>query len=123
MNQRAKESSVKNNMHTLQLTVEDNNGAYPGGYLVQTSETGETFVSLLPGGVHPNNPFTGAATVGLENAGVADPKTFSPVFANAGQYGYINDATNLTTRDGQRYAIKGCAADGTTELALILANY
>ena len=125
MQQRAKESSVKNNMHTVQLAVEDfatlNTGAYAGGFLAPTGETAETLISLLPGGVHPNNPFTGAATVATELFGIADPK--SDVVACAmGTYRYVNDATAALVGDGQRYAIHGGDAAGN-RLALILANY
>ncbi|HID32712.1 MAG TPA: type II secretion system protein, partial [bacterium (Candidatus Stahlbacteria)] len=54
MQQRAKESSVKGNMHTLQLTVEDyatlNRGAYPDDNTSTTWETNETLEDLKPGG-------------------------------------------------------------------------
>ncbi len=57
MQNRAKEASVKANAHSVQLVVEDfsvrNNGIYPT--LVQIT------AALFPGGVYPNNPFTGAA--------------------------------------------------------------
>ena len=60
MQDRAKEGSVKSNMHTLQLAVEDyavqNDGVYP------VAANNAAVVALLPGGAMPNNPFTNAAT-------------------------------------------------------------
>ena len=57
MQNRAKESSVKANAHSVQLVVEDysvrNNGVYPA--------LAGIAAGLFPGGVFPNNPFTGAA--------------------------------------------------------------
>jgi type IV pilus assembly protein PilA len=56
MQNRAKESSVKANAHSVQLVVEDfavrSNGIYPT--LVQIVP------GLFPGGAYPDNPFTGA---------------------------------------------------------------
>ena len=61
MQDRAKEGSVKSNMHTLQLAVEDfavtNDGVYP---LLADAGTVE---GLLPGAAYPDNPFTAAETV------------------------------------------------------------
>ena len=56
MQNRAKEGSVKANAHSVQLVVEDwavrNNGTYP--------DLADIDASMFPGGVFPNNPFTGA---------------------------------------------------------------
>lgn len=56
MQNRAKESSVKANAHSVQLVVEDysvrHNGIYPA--------LADIVVGLFPGGVYPDNPFTGA---------------------------------------------------------------
>jgi prepilin-type N-terminal cleavage/methylation domain-containing protein len=61
MQDRAKEGSVKANMHTVQLAIEDfavqNDGTYPVGgddAAVQAN---------LPGGVYPNNPFNTAVAM------------------------------------------------------------
>lgn len=58
MQNRAKEGSVKGNAHSLQLAVEDfavtNSGTYPA--------LADIDASMFPGGVFPDNPFTGAAT-------------------------------------------------------------
>ena len=127
MQQRAKESSVKGNMHTLQLIVEDfstlNNGAYPCDNTVMTSETGETLEDLKPGGAAAawfNNPFTGVATVPFWTPGMAIPFTGANIAA-AGQIEYENDAT-AGNADAQAYAIFGGDASGNL-LALVLKNH
>lgn len=55
MQNRAKESSVKGNAHSVQLVVEDlavrNNGQYP--------VLADLVPGLFPGGIYPDNPFTG----------------------------------------------------------------
>lgn len=69
MQERAKQSSVKGNMHTSQLCVEayavDFNGAYP----TNVDAFGQGFGYYFPGGnedvqtvlgTYPNNPYTGA---------------------------------------------------------------
>ena len=68
MQQRAKESVVKSNMHTVQLTAEDYNvrtgGAYPVDGSSQTSSFGGstiTFGSMMPSNL--KNPFVGNAVV------------------------------------------------------------
>lgn len=66
MQDRAKEASVKANMHTLQLAFEDfavqTDGVYPD---LATSQTPglETVEDLCPQGAYPDNPFTNAPTV------------------------------------------------------------
>ncbi len=98
MQERAKQSSVKGNMHTTQLCVEayavDFNGAYP----TDVNTSGEGFGYYFPGGDEdlqtvlgqlPNNPYTGAPMQ------VAD--FIIHVYANAGDnsdqsIGGANDA-------------------------------
>jgi type IV pilus assembly protein PilA len=57
---RAKESDVTENMHTLQLAIEDfsvrNTGQYPVGADAATVQAN------LPSGNWPRNPFTGVST-------------------------------------------------------------
>ncbi|NNF08163.1 MAG: prepilin-type N-terminal cleavage/methylation domain-containing protein [Candidatus Eisenbacteria bacterium] len=59
MQDRAREGSVKSNMHTVQLAVEDfavqNDGVYP------VAANAAAVTALLPGGAIPDNPFSGAA--------------------------------------------------------------
>jgi len=63
---RARVASVKSNMHTLHVTVEDfatrNNGTYPQNAASTTLEGSLTLMSLLPAGSMPTNPFTNAST-------------------------------------------------------------
>jgi prepilin-type N-terminal cleavage/methylation domain-containing protein len=131
MQQRAKESSTKNNMHTLQLTIEDfstlNNGAYPADNTVPTSETAETLEDLKPGGAAaqwPNNPFTGVAVIITWTPGQVAPFVASNADMPPGEIEYINDATGGAA-DGQSYAIFGGDADDTNgqNLAVVLKNY
>ena len=90
---RAKEASVKSNMHTMQLAFEDfstrSDGTYPD-HGASVTPAGETVQDLCPQGQYPENPFTGAVTAFLWDA---DP-------AIAGQMG-ANPA-NITD-----YLIKG----------------
>ena len=129
MQQRAKESSVKGNMHTCQLAVEDfstlNSGAYAADWAVVTGETGETLLQLMPGAAHPTNPFIGAVTLPGASYLDADPKGAGFAILAAGAYQLGTDATGLGLADAQRYAVHGGDADATNanNLALILANY
>ena len=66
MQDRAREASVKSNMHTMQLALEDfavqTLGFYPDD-AAATTPSGKTAEDLCPGGVYPANPFTDAPTV------------------------------------------------------------
>ena len=102
MQDRAREGSVKSNMHTVQLAVEDfavqNDGTYP------LAADGPAVEALLPGGAVPNNPFTGVpATVGWGAAA-----------ATQGDMGYVIPALN-------QYDISGFGS--TALLTLTLKNY
>ena len=63
---RARVSSVKSNMHTVQVATEDfssrNDGIYPANPASITSEGNFTLMNLLPSGAVPTNPFTSAPT-------------------------------------------------------------
>lgn len=102
MQDRAREGSVKSNMHTLQLAVEDfavqNDGTYP------VAADGGAVEALLPGGVCPDNPFTGAVSV----------VTWGGVAAAQGDLGYSIPALN-------QYSISGFGS--TALLALTLTNF
>lgn len=131
MQQRAKESSVKGNMHTFQLCVEDfatlSSGAYAADGAAVTTETAELLIDLMPGGVWATNPFIGAVTVMTFTAlgPGADPKT-QEVNGDAvpGTLEYVSDGT-AGASDAQMYAIHGGNADPADggNLALILSNY
>jgi prepilin-type N-terminal cleavage/methylation domain-containing protein len=104
MQDRAKEASVKANMHTLQLAFEDfavqTDGVYPD---LATSATpgGDTIQDLCPQGQYPENPFTNAATV----------VTFDAEPAAQGVIGA--DPANITD-----YVIKGYGKKALLELQL-----
>jgi prepilin-type N-terminal cleavage/methylation domain-containing protein len=65
MQTRAKEASVKANMHTLQLAMEDfavrTGGIYPEN-AASVTPGGLTLEDLCPLGAYPDNPFTDAPT-------------------------------------------------------------
>ena len=97
MQDRAKEASVKANMHTTQLAFEDfavqTMGIYPDN-AASATPAGQTVEDLCPFGVFPDNPFTQAATVVVWDV---DP-------AVSGVIG-INPATT------QEYTVKGFGKD------------
>jgi prepilin-type N-terminal cleavage/methylation domain-containing protein len=76
MQDRAKEASLKANMHTIQLAFEDfstrTDGIYPdhGG---SVTLTGETLEDLCPQGQFPKNPFSGAVTAFVWDGDPANP--------------------------------------------------
>jgi Tfp pilus assembly protein PilE len=94
---RAKEASVKANMHTVQLAMEDfavhTLGIYPDD-AASTTPSGQTLEDLCPGGAYPENPFTHAATVVSWDADPVNPGTIG-----------INPATPTD------YTIKGFGSD------------
>jgi prepilin-type N-terminal cleavage/methylation domain-containing protein len=97
MQSRAKEASVKGNMHTVQLAFEDfavqSDGTYPDDG-TSTTPAGATIEDLCPGAVWPDNPFSGAASTFQWDA---DPATEGDLGANP-----------ANTTD---YTIKGCGKD------------
>ena len=58
MQDRAREASVKANMHTFQLAVEDYSVKNTGTYPVAANDA--AVKANMPGGNYPKNPFTGA---------------------------------------------------------------
>ena len=90
---RAREATVKTNMHTIQLAIEDfavqTMGVYPDN-AASATPAGQTVEDLCPFGVFPDNPFTQAATVVLWDADPAAPGVIG-----------INPATV------QEYTVKG----------------
>jgi prepilin-type N-terminal cleavage/methylation domain-containing protein len=73
---RAKEASVKANMHTLQMAFEDfavqTGGWYPDDGTSATP-SGDTVADLCPLGTYPINPFTHAVTNVLWDADPVNP--------------------------------------------------
>jgi len=63
MQDRAREASVRANMHTVQLAIEDfavqNDGTYP------VAADDGAVVANCPGGVYPDNPFNTAVAMGM----------------------------------------------------------
>jgi prepilin-type N-terminal cleavage/methylation domain-containing protein len=96
MQNRAKEGSCKGNAHSLQLAVEDfavtNSGTYP--------DLADIDVSMFPGGVFPDNPFTGVAIA-----------IAAPGFSQ-GDLGYAMAASVYTIEAYGYDATSGPAADG-----------
>ena len=82
MQDRAKEASVKANMHTLQLAFEDfavqTEGVYPDG-AASATPGGQTVEDLCPSGQYPNNPFTKVPTIVTWDA---DPAASGVIGAN-----------------------------------------
>ncbi len=82
MQDRAKEASVKANMHTVQLAFEDFavqcDGVYPA-LATDTTPGGQTVRDMCPGSLYPDNPFTGLETVFTWNV---DPAAQGVVGAN-----------------------------------------
>lgn len=89
MQDRAKEASVKSNMHTFQLAFEDFavqcDGVYPDDG-ASTTPGGDTVQDLCPGSAYPDNPFTGAATVATFDADPASQGVFGANPANTTDY-------------------------------------
>ncbi len=110
MQDRAKEGSVRANMHTIQVTFEDfnvqTNGTYPTA-AASATPNGDVLQDLLPGAVFPNNPFTAAATPFAWGAAAAATK----------------GACAATTATALTYLIQGRGNDVAAYLPLQLKNY
>ncbi len=109
LERRAQESSVKSNMHTVQMVMEDysvqNNGQYPTT-AASALPDGRTLQALCPGGQFPTNPFTKLPSVVLFNS--------NPTVGNPGEIG-INPALV------SNYLLKGNGPFGDT-LKLVLTT-
>ena len=102
MQDRAREASVKANMHSFQLAIEDfavkNTGTYP------VAADAAAVQANLPSGTWPTNPFTGVANEA--------PSSWAGAAAALGRY-----ATNSTTTG---YSITGYGKSAA--LSLVLTN-
>ena len=109
MQDRAKEGSVKSNMHTVQMAVEDfgllNDGQYPPS-AASTTPDGRTLAAVCPTGGFPPNPYTKQASVMRWNA--------NPTTGNKGELA-LNPAL------GTNYVVKGNGCKGDT-LAITLTS-
>jgi type IV pilus assembly protein PilA len=108
MQDRAKEGSIKFNMHTFQMTAEDYSVQYNGFYATTAGQV----VALMPGvGSNFRNPFThgtGSGTAWEERATLSTAATATP-----GITSYADSASGMT------YNIKGYGK--TRELTLVLS--
>ena len=109
MRRRAQEASIKSNMHTVQVALEDfglqNDFVYPIS-AVTTLPDGRNLAQICPTGAYPVNPYTNATSVVLFNS--------NPTAGNKGELA-INPALPNT------YQVKGNGADGDT-LCLVLTS-
>ncbi len=109
MQNRAKEGSVKANMHTLQMAIEDfsllNDGQYPTS-ATSTVPDGRNLAQVCPIAGYPKNPFTKTTSVVVWNT--------NPTSGNKGELA-LNPA--LATS----YIVKANGASGDT-LALTLTT-
>ena len=109
LQRRAQEGSVKSNMHTVQVSLEDyalqNENVYPDGAGASLPD-GRTLADICPTGTFPVNPFTRLPTNVMWNA--------DPTSGNKGEIA-INPA--LVTN----YRVKGNGPLGDT-LSLVLTS-
>ena len=109
LQRRAKETQVKSNMHTLQISIEDfavlSDGTYPDN-ASSTTLQGQTLSQICPGGAFPRNPFTNVPSVVQFDA--------NPTPGNPGELG-INPALP------SQYFLKGNGPSGDT-LRLVLTT-
>lgn len=117
---RARVASVKSNMHTLHVTVEDfatrNNGLYPQNAAATTLDGGYTLMSLLPAGTMPTNPFTNNSTALDWSNALGTPPATDPL-------GGVSLNTVQSTPGGvwDTYEIVGNDNDAVP-LSLVLGN-
>jgi prepilin-type N-terminal cleavage/methylation domain-containing protein len=109
MQHRAREATVKANMHTTQVSMEDFCIQNDGTYAVDASSAladGRTLAQVCPGGSFPENPFTLLPSVVLFNS--------DPTSGNPGELAF-NPA------QAQSYLLKGNGPSGDT-LRLVLTT-
>lgn len=91
----AKEASVKENSHTVQLAAEDfavqSSGTYAADLNTAAPITGLTIIDILPAGTNLPNPFTRALTEPVDGAAGNPGETgYQPVLDGTGSVvGYI----------------------------------
>ena len=121
MQSQAKVAHVKQNMHIVQLAVEEfatrNNSIYPNNAAAVTADGGVTLTSLLPGAAMPENPFTLAqTTLDFTNLLGSVPAT-DPAGGVS-----LNVAQSVAGGSWDTYDITGTDATNA-QLALVLSNY
>ena len=91
----AKEASVKENSHTVQLAAEDfavlAEGVYPASLADALPSTGETLVDMLPQASNLPNPFTKALTEPIDGVAATPGETgYQPAIDGTGTViGYV----------------------------------
>jgi prepilin-type N-terminal cleavage/methylation domain-containing protein len=108
MQDRARESSVKANMHTAQLAMEDFAVQSDGVYATAEADAtpgGDTVQDLCPNDLYPDNPFTNATSA---------PAWGASADGNEGEFAFA-------TATATQYIIDG-AGKGGTLLTLTLTN-
>ena len=112
LQRRAQESTVKSNMHTVQLVIEDfsvlNDGNYPTSSTSATQLVGRTLAQLCPTGNYPLNPFTKAPSVVQFNSNPSTGRpgelAINPALATSYQIkgnGPLGDTLSLVLTTGQ----------------------
>jgi prepilin-type N-terminal cleavage/methylation domain-containing protein len=112
LQRRAQESTVKSNMHTVQLVIEDfsvlNDGNYPTSSTSATQLDGRTLAQLCPTGNYPLNPFTKAPSVVQFNSNPSTGRpgelAINPALATSYQIkgnGPLGDTLSLVLTTGQ----------------------
>ncbi|HMB69609.1 MAG TPA: prepilin-type N-terminal cleavage/methylation domain-containing protein [bacterium] len=120
MTSQARVAAVKNNMHTLQIAVEDfasrSNGVYPPNAATLTVDGALTLQQLLPSAAMPTNPFTaGPTTLDWSNA-LGTPPATDPAGGVS-----LNVIQSIPGAAWDTYEIRG--ADGANALlSTILSN-
>jgi prepilin-type N-terminal cleavage/methylation domain-containing protein len=102
MQRRAQEGTVKANMHTLQVSMEDFSILNDGNYAISAASAtpdGRTLAQVCPGGTYPVNPFTKLPSVVNFNA--------NPTLGNPGELAF-NPALVSS------YLLKGNGPSGDT---------
>lgn len=108
----AKEASVKENSHTVQMAAEDwcvqSDGLYPANVTDVSTITGLTIIDMLPQATNLPNPFTRALTEPVDGAAGSSGQTgYEPVVDGAGTVmgyhitGYGRVGTVLRLSNGQ----------------------
>ena len=85
----AKEASVKENSHTVQLAAEDwcvqSDGLYPANISDVSTVTGLSIIDMLPQATSLPNPFTRARTEPVDGAAASSGQTgYEPVVDGSG---------------------------------------
>lgn len=116
MQDRAKEASVKSNMHTIQLALEDfavlSDGKYPETEDEGTISGSKTVRDLCPDGQYPKNPFETNEETDVTFGGWPDESE-----ENRGDIGIANPVDGGAL-DGTSYAIRGMGKSALLTLVL-----